>query len=86
MTTDDDWTPDEFWESPDPLLTVPEVCDWFKVGPRLVRRLLRTGQMDGHFLGGTNWLVETSAVIEYLEARTVPANPEQEGGPDGRLF
>ena len=86
MSLDDGWVPDEFWEDPNPLFTVRDVAEWFMVGPRYVRKLIRSGQIEAYYLAG-EYLVETSTVRAYIDAHTIPANPDWESGPDdGRLF
>lgn len=86
MSFDPEWVPDEFWEDPNPLLTTRDVGAWFHVRPNYVRKLIHSGQLAAYYLAG-EYLVETSTVRDYIDAHTIPAHPEWEGGPDdGRLF
>lgn len=82
MSGENKFMRDDEWQDPDPLLTVPEVADFFRIGNRFVRKLLRSGEMKGYFFGDSEWLVEDSAVNDYLETNTLRQRLDQEG-PEG---
>jgi excisionase family DNA binding protein len=49
-------------------LTVEQAADEMQVHPETVRRLLRSGQLRGHRLGGrrAGWRIAMSDVVAYL--------------------
>ena len=63
------------------LLTVEEVAARFNVRPRTVRRLIRKQQITAQRIG-SHVLIDETAVTAFIDASTVPAHPEWEGGTD----
>jgi excisionase family DNA binding protein len=66
----------------DRLLTTDEVAGRLNVRPRTVRRLIRKQQITARRIG-SYVLIDETAVTAFIEASTVPAHPEWEGGPHG---
>ncbi len=66
----------------DRLLTIKEVAGRLRVKPRTVRWLIRKQQLKARRIGDYV-LIDESAVIAFIEANTVPAHPEWEGGVHG---
>ncbi len=66
----------------DRLLTIDEAAGLLNVKPRTVRRLIRKQQITAQRVGG-HVLVDEPALTAFIQANTVPAHPEREGGAHG---
>jgi excisionase family DNA binding protein len=67
-------------------LTVEQAADEIQVHPETVRRLLRTGKLRGHRLGGrkAGWRIAMSDVVAYLSGgQALP--PVQTASPRSAL-
>jgi excisionase family DNA binding protein len=60
-------------------LTTGEVAAQLRVSPRTVRWLIRTQQLTAQRIG-EEFLIEGSGLAAFIEAHTVPAHPERDGG------
>ncbi len=60
-------------------LTTREVAARLHVRPRTVRWLIRTQQLTAQRIGG-EFLIGESDLGAFIDAHTVPAHPEWEGG------
>lgn len=61
------------------LYTVNEAAARLRVRPRTVRWLIRTQQLTAQRIG-EELLIESSDLTAFIDAHTVPAHPEWEGG------
>jgi excisionase family DNA binding protein len=63
------------------LYTVNEAAARLRVRPRTVRWLIRTQQLTAQRIG-EELLIESSDLTAFIDAHTVPAHPEWQGGGD----
>jgi len=63
-------------------LTTGEVAAQLRVSPRTVRWLIRTRQLTAERIGD-EFLIDGSGLAAFIEANTIPAHPEREGGGIG---
>lgn len=63
--------------------TSGEVAARLRVGPRTVRRLIRTQELTAQRIDG-EFFIEDSDLAAFIEAHAVSAHPEQNAGSSER--